>query len=129
MKTISNCKVCGAKLEGKQTLFCSVLCKNKSHQCYDAQKRRGIARKLELIRSRGQSCSICGYKKNLAALTFHHVRDEKKFKLDMRSLSNRTLECVTAEAAKCDLVCHNCHAELHNERLDLAKLLKSSRPL
>lgn len=129
MKTISNCKVCGVKLCGKQTMFCSTKCKNQVLQSYDSQKKRGIARKLELIKSRGGSCSVCGYKKNLAALTFHHARSEKQFKLDMRSLSNRTLERVMAEIVKCDLVCQNCHAELHNERLDLAKLLKSSRPL
>ena len=86
-------------------------------------------RKLRLIQSHGGSCSVCGYDKNLAALTFHHVRSEKQFKLDLRSLANRTLQRVIKEVAKCDLVCQNCHAELHYKQLDLAKLLKSSRSL
>ena len=129
MNTIPNCIVCSVKLHGRQSRFCSLTCKNKSFQSYDAQKRRGIARKLELIKSRGGKCTICGYHKNLAALTFHHKDESKLFKLDMRSLSNRTLERVLTEVSKCTLVCQNCHAELHNKHLDLAKLLKSSRAL
>ena len=124
MKRKSNCVVCGTALKGRQTHFCSITCKNKHHQCYDAQKSRGLARKLELVREAGGCCTLCGYSKNLAALTFHHTdADEKDFKLDMRSLSNRKLEAVRAEVEKCVLVCQNCHAELHNPHLDLADLV------
>ena len=129
MNTLTNCIVCGARLHGRQSRFCSIICKNKLSQSYSAQKKRGIKRKLELIKSRGGKCTICDYHKNLAALTFHHVDETKMFKLDMRSLSNRTLDSVLAEVSKCTLVCQNCHAELHNKHLDLAKLLKSSRML
>lgn len=118
-----DCIVCGMPLRGKQTKFCSIACKNKCLQGYEAQQRRGLARKLHLVRLAGGRCSICGYDKNLAALTFHHTNsDDKEFKLDMRSLSNRTLEAVMSEHQKCILVCHNCHAELHNPNLDMAGL-------
>jgi len=118
-----SCTVCGQPLRGKQRKFCSIACKNKGLQSYEAQQRRGLARKLELVRLAGGRCSICGYDKNLAALTFHHIgSDDKEFKLDMRSLSNRTLEAVMSEHQKCILVCQNCHAELHNPRLDIAGL-------
>ena len=120
----SNCIVCGTLLQGKQTKFCSLVCKNKYHQSYESQKSRGLARKLELIKAAGGCCSICGYRKNLAALAFHHTDSvDKDFKLDMRSLSNRGLESVLTELDKCILVCHNCHAELHNPHLDLDSLL------
>ena len=122
----SNCIVCGKHLSGKQVKYCSITCKNKALQSYPAQKRRGLTRKLELIRARGGSCSICGYNNNLSALTFHHISEEKNFKLDMRSLSNRTFQVVLAESKKCILVCHNCHAELHNPHLDLASLLNEA---
>jgi hypothetical protein len=119
-----NCIVCGAVLKGRQTHFCSITCKNKSHQSYEAQKSRGLARKLELIKAAGGRCTMCGYDSNLAALVFHHLdTDEKNFKLDMRSLSNRKSSVVRAEARKCILVCRNCHAELHNPHLDLADLV------
>lgn len=119
-----NCAVCNSPLQGKQTKFCSSICKNKYHQSYEAQKGRGLSRKLDLIKAACGCCSICGYRKNLAALAFHHTDSEKKdFKLDMRSLSNRGLESVLLELDKCILVCHNCHAELHNPHLDLGSLL------
>ncbi len=124
MKEKSNCIVCGTLLRGKQTKFCSIACKNKHHQSYEAQKGRGLTRKIQLVKAAGGQCSICGYKKNLSALAFHHTDSaDKDFKLDMRSLSNRKLEYVLTELDKCILVCHNCHAELHNPHLDLDLLL------
>jgi len=104
-------------------MFCSIGCKNKYHQCYESQKRRGFSRKLKLVSDAGGCCSACGYNKNLAALVFHHVDSKKKkFKLDTRSLSNRTLSSVLAEANKCILLCQNCHAEIHNPHVDLNPL-------
>ena len=118
------CLVCSDRLTGKQTKFCSTACKNKHHQSYEAQKRRGIDRKMMLIKAAGGKCSICGYKKNIAALAFHHTESATKdFKLDMRSLSNRTYASVQTEIHKCILVCSNCHAELHNPHLDLDLLI------
>ncbi len=124
MIKLSNCIVCGSPLLGRQKKFCSRACKNKDLQSYEAQKRRGLARKLELVKSAGGCCSKCGYRANLAALVFHHSdMDSKDFKLDMRSLSNRKLEPVLSEIDKCILVCANCHAELHNPHLNLDQLL------
>ena len=96
-------------------------CKNAVHQSYPAQKKRGLERKLHFLQQLGGKCSICGYATNLAALSFHHLGG-KEFKLDARSLSNRKLAPILNEVAKCELVCHNCHAEIHNPSLDLAKL-------
>jgi hypothetical protein len=124
MSAKPTCIVCGNQLRGRQTKFCSIACKNNYHQGYENQKRRGLARKLELVEAKGGRCSICGYRKNLSALAFHHLDSAKKdFKLDMRSLSNRKLEPTLKELEKCSLVCHNCHAEIHNPQLDLDSLL------
>ncbi|MBI1857201.1 hypothetical protein HY003_00155 [Candidatus Saccharibacteria bacterium] len=121
MKKESNCKVCGDELTGKQTLFCSIKCKNALHQSYPSQKKRGIERKLHFVKMLGGKCSHCGYSANLAGLAFHHLGG-KEFQLDVRSLSNRKIEPILKEVAKCKLLCHNCHAEVHNPGLDLAKL-------
>ena len=120
MKQNINCKICGIKLKGKQTLFCSNICKNKAHQSYTAQQDRGFKRKLEIIESLGGKCSKCGYKRNFSALSFHHLNPlEKEFKLDLRSLSNRKMSRIKNELGKCILLCNNCHAELHNPQAQI----------
>lgn len=122
MNKRSNCKVCNKPLIGKQTLFCTTKCKNSVHQSYPSQKKRGLVRKRYFVQLLGGKCSVCGYAKNLAGLAFHHVSG-KDFKLDARSLSNRSIEPIQKEVSRCVLLCHNCHMETHNPDLDLAKLL------
>lgn len=113
------CLVCQQSLRGKQRKFCSRDCKTLhssklTNNCYEYQQKRGQARKLKLINMLGGQCSVCGYNRNHAALAFHHRNPETKaFTLDMRSCSNRSWEKVLAEAEKCELMCHNCHAEHH----------------
>lgn len=107
-------------------MFCSISCKNKAHQSYQSQKERGLKRKVEIVREFGGRCSLCGYRKNLAALTFHHQNPkDKNFKLDMRSLSNRKFSQISNELKKCVMVCHNCHSEIHNPQHDLESYLQA----
>jgi len=73
---------------------------------------------MKLVKQFGGYCSVCGYNKNLSALTFHH-NNEKKFKLTVRSLLNRTMSKILSEAKKCILLCHNCHSEIHNPDLNI----------
>ena len=116
---MGNCVVCESSLRGRQTKYCSRKCKNdfgnNRFQSYMAQQRRGRSRKLELVRLKGNTCGRCGYGRNFSALEFHHRNpDSKKFQLDLRSLSNRSWAKILNEAQKCDLVCSNCHKEIHN---------------
>jgi len=87
---------------------------------YGYQKMRGLKRKLELIKLAGGACVKCGYSKNISAFDFHHRNpDEKDFKLDMRKLSNSSMESILSEFEKCDLLCSNCHREVHHPELTL----------
>ena len=54
----------------------------------------------------------------MAALVFHH-KSGKLFKIDARTLANRSEENVEAETRKCELICTNCHAEEHHPDMDL----------
>jgi transposase len=75
-----------------------------------ARRRRRL--KEILVEEAGGSCSICGYDRYVGALQFHH-RDGavKAFGLGDRGLT-RSLAAVRAEAAKCVLLCGNCHSEV-----------------
>lgn len=113
------CRTCGATISGARRLFCSVKCKqtdiNHRLQSYALQQLRGRERKLHLIRLLGGACKRCGYMRNHAAMAFHHRSPESKsFQLDLRHLSNRTWQRVLDEVAKCELLCSNCHLEVHN---------------
>ena len=111
------CIECNNDLTGKQTKFCSRRCKgtnnNNKHQSYLKQKERAKNRKIMLVEKLGGGCKYCGYAKNYAALAFHHVNG-KDFSLDARKLSNSTIKSILKEVDKCELVCHNCHMEMHN---------------
>lgn len=64
----------------------------------------------KLVKIFGGKCMICGYSKCFAALSFHHLNPkEKEFTLGAYKSYRSTL----IEAAKCILVCNNCHTEIH----------------
>jgi excisionase family DNA binding protein len=65
-----------------------------------------------LVEEAGGRCALCGYDRHIGALQFHH-RDSatKAFGVGERGLT-RSLAAVRAEAAKCVLLCANCHAEV-----------------
>jgi hypothetical protein len=121
----SSCQTCGNGLSGRQRRFCSRTCKNRDtnhrHQNYVAQGARGMQRKRSLVQRAGGRCIRCGYCRNLAALNWHHrVPSDKSFELDLRSLSNRSEAVIESELVKCDLLCANCHAEVHHPTLGTA---------
>ena len=80
-------------------------------------------RKVEFINLKGGSCNLCGYNKNITALEFHH-RDSstKDFSIDIRKLANTKKETLLLELEKCDLICANCHREIHAGLVDLELL-------
>jgi transposase-like protein len=65
-----------------------------------------------LVAEAGGCCVACGYRNFLGALEFHH-RDPstKRFHLSGAGLT-LSLDDLRVEAAKCVLLCSNCHAEV-----------------
>lgn len=115
------CGHCQVEISGCRRKFCSTKCKNNFYQnnCYDKQQVRGNERKKVLIELSGGGCASCGYNKNTAALSFHHIDPKtKSFGLDLRHLSNRCMSAIMEEFAKCTLLCVNCHFELHHPDCD-----------
>lgn len=65
-----------------------------------------------LVAEAGGACVICGYERCPAALQFHHLQpSDKSFVISRRGVT-RSLDEARAEAAKCVLLCANCHAEV-----------------
>ena len=78
---------------------------------YRYHKRRRKALKIELVASAGGRCVDCGYDAEPKALDFHHPdASAKEFAISDFNGSYRRL---LAEAAKCDLLCANCHRIRH----------------
>lgn len=67
---------------------------------YMKEKRR----RIKILR--GGCCEICGYKKTLNALDFHHIDSSKK-KYNISLLTSRPLTELIEELGKCIMVCAN----------------------
>src|SRR5438105_9772167 len=85
--------------------------KNRNAKTYRYQKKiRGLIR-AELLAARGGRCEECAYARTASALEFHH-RDPRSKKFTLSSVS-ASRPRIWAEAAKCDLLCANCHRCRH----------------
>lgn len=76
-------------------------------------RERVRERKLECLEYLGGACTTCGYNEYSCALQFHHVNPkEKSFHIGDRC--NMSLEKLKPELDKCQILCVNCHNELHH---------------
>lgn len=108
----------------RKTMYCCDACRQKyqynkrkqnGENPYLNQKERGINKKIKAVLSLGGKCISCGYNKNLSALEFHHIDPSiKEFALDLRVFSNLSDDKLNIELEKCELLCANCHREVHN---------------
>jgi transposase len=93
----------------------------------EAVSRRRRKVKEILVAEAGGKCTLCGYARHSAALQFHHLDPAtKSFGLGVRGIT-RSIETLRAEAAKCVLLCANCHAELEVGAVELP--VKSDAPV
>ena len=74
-------------------------------------RRRRLEIKSELILARGGRCEDCGYGSTIWALEFHH-RDAGAKSFTLGGFHGATAR-ARLEAAKCVLVCSNCHRARH----------------
>ena len=87
----------------------SAYCRSCSNaESYARHKRL----KTDAVMYKGGKCQTCGYSKCLGALEFHH-RDPTQKEFALSCSKARTLEALKSELDKCDLLCSNCHREIH----------------
>ena len=92
--------------------------------------RRGLATSRQAAARGGgwRACALCGYDRCDAALQFHHVDpDKKRFAISHEGVT-RALSKAREEAAKCVLLCANCHAEVEGGLAQLP-LRSADRPV
>jgi len=63
--------------------------------------------------AKSDGCVLCGYKKCLEALDFHHVSPDWEPGNRPRAFTNLSPGQLTRELSKCIVVCANCHREIH----------------
>lgn len=106
--------------DGKQT-SCQECKKKQNRKWYEKNKdtkklysklaRQNIVDYLNKIKL-SKGCKQCGYKKNPAALHFHHCDSNTKLFNIGQSKSVKGLQQIKKEIKKCDILCANCHAEI-----------------
>jgi hypothetical protein len=68
--------------------------------------------KQRLVDEAGGKRVLCGYDRYQGALQFHHLNPQGKEFTISRNGATRSFAEVRCEAAKCILLCANCHAEV-----------------
>lgn len=103
--------------------------KRKVLVCYkcrnDSSRKHRNKNKENLVLAFGGKCLVCGYNKTYKALDFHHIDPENKSFGICRANGSKSVQQLTEEAAKCVLLCKNCHVEVEEGLVDLASFLKT----
>ena len=80
----------------------------KNNPGYLGPKRQAMADKVALIKEE-TPCKDCGNHFPACCMEFDHVDTNKHGEVGLMVSRGRSWEDVTAEMAKCDIVCSNCH--------------------
>lgn len=87
-----------------------------SSYCIECSRKHDVDRfrryKQEAVDYKGGKCEICGYKKCIGALEFHHVNPGEKDS-DFHKMKRRNFNSFKSELDKCIILCSNCHREIH----------------
>ena len=78
--------------------------------CWSTLSRRRVKEKA--VAYLGGKCLRCSYNKCLRALSFHH-RDAPNKEFTISQWAHLGWEKIEKELDKCDLLCANCHMEVH----------------
>ena len=117
--TVANCPVHGPTTfvrRGRDGFRCRLCRSGAVHR-----RRREVKRVL--VEEAGGACALCGYDRTLSGLHFHHVDPAlKSFELSRHGVT-RSLAAARLEAAKCVLLCSNCHAEVEDGTAQLPSSL------
>ena len=86
----------------------------KSCQVNKARLRKSKLRKEYVEWKKTLVCNRCGYD-DYRALQFHHHSDDKDHDVSSMLTKGFSLDKIKAEAAKCEVLCANCHQIEHHK--------------
>jgi hypothetical protein len=89
--------------------------KSLSQSVMESQRRK----KIFAVEQFGGECQLCGYKKCINALEFHHLDKSQKEEEPHYVIMRWSWEKAIKELEKCILVCSNCHQEIHYKYIDI----------
>lgn len=85
-----------------------------------------LKKKIAAIKYKGGKCELCGYNKYTGALDFHHI-DPLLKNFDLGGVGiQKSWDKLKIELDKCQLLCRNCHFEIHNQ-MDIIRISKNKR--
>lgn len=87
--------------------------RNKKAQLDYRRKYRQSNQKALANYKADRGCADCG-EEDSRVLQFHHTTDDKEFTIGAR-LGRKGLKSLLQEAAKCEIVCANCHIKRHSD--------------
>ena len=109
---LRRCKFCG-ETDPAKFYVNRHLSKTKCASCRSIQMRLRLReRRIEVVKLLGGRCSRCGYDKCIAALHLHHTDPSMKDP-DWKNIRKHSLDKIRERVGQCELLCSNCHAELH----------------
>ena len=79
---------------------------------YITQRQTWKNKKVEAVNYLKGKCEICGYDKCMNALEFHH-KDPSIKEASWNQMREMGKENIKKELDKCQLLCANCHREIH----------------
>lgn len=115
LKGERHCCNCGALLRNTGYERYHSLCP-KCEKVVFRQKEREERKCLKT--SFGGKCSICGYDRNFSALHFHHLDSTEKDLWNVKGKGGSSLREIRNHPRRFQLVCANCHIEIHNPEQD-----------
>ena len=114
---IKYCRVCGKVFPYAGNKVQCIGCAPIYKKIY---KRLGIS-SLKEYKNKLQEdgCGVCGYKRCMAALEFHHVSGKDKNIGELKSIGEILKEITNHHVV---VLCANCHREVHHNSLDISHL-------
>lgn len=102
----------------KEIEKCELLCYNCHKEKHHYKNTISTTKKSKLLEIKKiYKCELCGYNNYIGALDFHHKTD-KKFLLtsDILTNLNKINKDIIDEMNKCQVLCANCHQDLHFDK-------------